>query len=181
MQLSRLSLRRNRLSPDAVNTCLVPGNAPGRLAHSLRELDLSSNGLHTVPEALFHCHGLQTLVLAYNALTDLSHLHWAALSVLETLDLSSNRLTNLGGVTGMTWIRHLNLENNDISVIPPELGLCTALESLQLAGNPQRQLSASALEKGTSAILRNLRDRLTPSSSSSSPRVPTVAPPLPLP
>lgn len=36
------------------------------------------------------------------------------------------------------------------------------LESLQLAGNPQRQLSASLLQRGTSATLRYLRERLPP-------------------
>ena len=38
----------------------------------------------------------------------------------------------------------------------------TGLESLLLAGNPQRQVSPSLLERGTAATLDYLRDRLPP-------------------
>lgn len=68
---------------------------------------------------------LQTLILGFNSLSDLSNLPWAALASLESLDLSSNRLRNLGDVVLMTWLRRLNLENNEISPVPLELGLCT--------------------------------------------------------
>ena len=67
----------------------------------------------------------QTLVLGYNSLSDLSGLPWAALSTLENLDLSNNRLRTLGDVVLMTWLRRLNLENNEINPLPLELGLCT--------------------------------------------------------
>lgn len=49
---------------------------------------------------------------------------WAALAALENLDLSSNRLRTLGDVVLMTWLRRLNLENNEINPVPLELGLC---------------------------------------------------------
>lgn len=55
----------------------------------------------------------------------MSGLPWAALGSLETLDLSNNRLRSLGDVVLMTWLRRLNLENNDVSPVPLELGLCT--------------------------------------------------------
>lgn len=67
----------------------------------------------------------QTLVLGFNTLSDLSGLPWATLSALENLDLSSNRLRALGDVVLMTWLRRLNLENNEINPVPLELGLCT--------------------------------------------------------
>ena len=63
--------------------------------------------------------------MGFNSLSDLSDLPWAALASLESLDLSSNRLGNLGDVVLMTWLRRLNLENNEISPVPLELGLCT--------------------------------------------------------
>lgn len=64
-------------------------------------------------------------------LEDLSDRPWAALSALENLDLSSNRLKNLGDIVLMHWLRRLNLENNEINRVPLELGLCTG--SLQLS------------------------------------------------
>ncbi|CAN0219138.1 unnamed protein product, partial [Laminaria digitata] len=121
---------------------------------------------------------LQTLVLGFNSLSDLSGLPWAALSTLENLDVSSNRLRTLGDVVLMTWLRRLNLENNEISSLPLELGLCTGLESLLLAGNPQRQLSASVLQRGTAATLGYLRDRLPPGHRPRTPATPPPPPPL---
>lgn len=67
----------------------------------------------------------QTLILGFNSLSDVSGLPWAALAALESLDLSSNRLHDLGDVVLMTWLRRLNLENNEISPVPLELGLCS--------------------------------------------------------
>ncbi|CAM9618925.1 unnamed protein product [Scytosiphon promiscuus] len=183
MSLNRLSLRRNSLSsPSTVEAFLTPpaiappGSLP--LSISIRELDLSSNDLGEVPPSIFACRGLQTLLLSYNSLSNVSGLPWAALSKLEGLDLSSNRLRALGDVVLMTWLRRLNLENNDISPVPLELGLCTGLESLLLAGNPQRQISASLLQRGTVATLAYLRDRLPHDHR---PRTPITPPPPPTP
>ncbi|CAB1109033.1 unnamed protein product [Ectocarpus sp. CCAP 1310/34] len=183
MAIYRLSLRRNSLSSSAAVEAFLappaiapPGSLP--LSISIRELDLSSNDLGEVPPAIFACRGLQTLVLAYNPLSDVSGLPWAALGSLENLDLSNNRLRSLGDVVLMTWLRRLNLENNDISPVPLELGLCTGLESLLLAGNPQRQISPSLLQRGTVATLAYLRDRLPPDYR---PRTPMTPPPAPKP
>ncbi|CAM9802604.1 unnamed protein product, partial [Pylaiella littoralis] len=183
MAIYRLSLRRNSLSSAAVvgeflapPSLASPGSLP--LSISIRELDLSSNGLGEMPPSIFACRGLQTLILGFNALTDVSGLPWASLATLETLDLSSNRLRILGDVVLMTWLRHLNLENNEISPVPLELGLCTGLESLVLAGNPQRQVSASLLQRGTAATLSYLSTRLPPGHR---PRAPQTPPPIPAP
>lgn len=74
----------------------------------------------------------QTLLLGFNSLSDLSDLPWVALTSLESLDLSSNRLRTLGDVVLMTWLRRLNLENNEISPVPLELGLCTGEHTVDL-------------------------------------------------
>eukprot|EP00752_Nemacystus_decipiens_P004155 g3802.t1 len=183
MPIHRLSLRRNSLSsPTSVDEFLAPPSIapPGSLplSISIRELDLSSNGLSDVPSSVFACRGLETLILGFNSLSDLSDLPWAALASLENLDLSSNRLRRLGDVVLMTWLRRLNLENNEISPVPLELGLCTGLESLLLAGNPQRQVSAALLQRGTAATLSYLSKRLPPGHR---PRAPMTPPPAPTP
>lgn len=69
--IQRLSLRRNRLSSvsGSVDAFLAPSGVvatpPGSLllARSIRELDLSSNGMLEVPEAVFVCRGLQVRVV----------------------------------------------------------------------------------------------------------------------
>jgi Leucine-rich repeat (LRR) protein len=70
-----------------------------------------------VPAALFLCASLRTLCLSVNALHDLSPHPWSALAALETLDVCDNRLTRLGDVAVMTWLRHLNLANNAVSAL----------------------------------------------------------------
>ncbi|CAN0456183.1 unnamed protein product, partial [Laminaria digitata] len=63
MALHRLSLRRNSLSSAAaVGAFLTPPMAPPGslpLSRSIRELDLSSNGLNEMPPSIFACRGLQ--------------------------------------------------------------------------------------------------------------------------
>lgn len=68
MPIYRLSLRRNSLSSAAgVDGFLAPPSIapPGSLPLSLsiRELDLSSNGLGEVPASIFACRGLQVGVM----------------------------------------------------------------------------------------------------------------------
>lgn len=68
MSIYRLSLRRNSLSStERVDEFLAPPSIapPGSLplSISVRELDLSSNGLGEVPGSIFACRGLQVGVL----------------------------------------------------------------------------------------------------------------------
>lgn len=63
LPLERLSLRRNSLSStEVVDAFLAPPTAPAGslpLNRSLRELDVSSNGLTEVPLSIFSCRCLQ--------------------------------------------------------------------------------------------------------------------------
>lgn len=65
LPLERLSLRRNSLSStEVVDAFLAPPTAPAGslpLNRSLRDLDLSSNGLAEVPLSIFSCRGVQVL------------------------------------------------------------------------------------------------------------------------
>jgi Leucine rich repeat len=72
--------------------------------------------LADVPEVVFHCTALRTLGLGVNALTTVAHSPWTALNRLESLDLSNNQIKDIGDVCIMTWLRHLSLENNVVSV-----------------------------------------------------------------
>lgn len=64
------------------------------------------------------------------------------------------------------------------STVPCPPARCEGLESLLLAGNPQRQISAALLQRGTTATLSYLSKRLPPGHC---PRVPKTPSPTPTP
>ena len=64
------------------------------LLQSLQHLALSYNALESLPDELFFCHKLRTLLLGYNHLTQLSP-DVAALQALSRLELKGNRLETL--------------------------------------------------------------------------------------
>lgn len=79
-----------------------------QVAHGLSQLGLSASGTHQVyqrleithtdlqdPQAITHCQHIQQLVLSGNCLTTLQPL--SQLKHLTSLDVSNNRLTQVGG------------------------------------------------------------------------------------
>ena len=58
---------------------------------------------------------------------------------------------------GLNKLSELNLSNNEISMVPPELALLPALRNINLNGNPTRSLRGSVIASGSEAILRCLR------------------------
>ncbi|KAM1101186.1 hypothetical protein ACFX2B_007498 [Malus domestica] len=55
----------------------------------------------------------------------------------------------------------LNLSNNSLSGLPPELGQMTTLRQLLLTGNPIRTLRSTLVSGSTPALLKYLRSRLS--------------------
>ena len=58
------------------------------------------------------------------------------LTVLESVNLSNNKLTSLRGIEQLQNLREINAQNNNISTLHPELQEIYGLESLNLVGNP---------------------------------------------
>ena len=54
----------------------------------------------------------------------------------------------------------LDVRDNDIANLPPQLSLATALQSLSLSGNPLRAIPLSVQQKGTAAVLALLAKRM---------------------
>ncbi|ELR54685.1 Leucine-rich repeat-containing protein 40 [Bos mutus] len=81
---------------------------------------------------------------------------------LETILISNNHVGSLDPqkMKTMENLITLDLQNNDLLQIPPELGNCVNLRTLLLDGNPFRVPRAAILMKGTAAILEYLRDRI---------------------
>ena len=81
---------------------------------------------------------------------------------LETLLLNGNQIKviDVQGLRQLKMLAVLDLANNDIQQVPPELGTLTQLRALQLEGNPFRVPRPQILVKGTQSILSYLRDRI---------------------
>jgi len=154
--LKVLNASRNEITNDDQDAALPDG----ALAKSLQELDLSGNRLLRVPRCCLGLHVLRSLSLARNELSGDLGRGWASLLSLETLNLADNRLGAMGDVHKAPALTTLDLGNNCLRSVPPELGLCDCLRSLVLHGNPQRAIRAETLPKDTLKVLARLRDRL---------------------
>ncbi|KAJ1401923.1 Leucine-rich repeat, partial [Sesbania bispinosa] len=65
------------------------------------------------------------------------------------------------GLKDLTSLTELDLSDNNISALPPELGLLEpSLQVLRLDGNPFRSIRRTVLDKGTKAVLKYLKDKL---------------------
>lgn len=155
------------------------------LLPKLYELNLSSNRLGTIPSSLVNLgNNLQFVNLANNKLSQLPadfgnlvNLREVCLNCnkfdavpsclyscgkLETLMISDNRITTIevDGLKQLTKLTILDLGNNNVGSVPPELGLLTNIRSLTLDGNAFRVPRPQILVKGTESILAYLRDRI---------------------
>lgn len=88
------------------------------------------------------------------------------LPLLEMLDASDNQISDAGFLIGLkSSLSRLNLQNNNLSNLPVELGFFPNLKSVLLEGNPLRAIRRDVLEKGTVELLQFLRDRMSPGAA----------------
>ncbi|KAJ8721607.1 hypothetical protein PYW07_002382 [Mythimna separata] len=173
-----VDLSKNKLS--AVPIGIV------RLSDSLTSLVLSSNNVTSIPPEINSCKHLQYIDLGKNLLIDLPP-ELGDLKYLRELVISNNKFTKIprcvydlenleillaaenkieeinvssDALAKMKKLAVLDLSNNNISTVPPELGHFTHLRSLELMGNCFRQPRHAILAKGTASILSYLRDRI---------------------
>lgn len=66
----------------------------------------------------------------------------------------------MDGLKQLGRLSILDLGNNNIGQVPPELGLLTNLRALTLDGNAFRVPRPQILVKGTASIMAYLRDRI---------------------
>ncbi|KNC48650.1 leucine-rich repeat-containing protein 40 [Thecamonas trahens ATCC 50062] len=173
--LEALSLARNKLE-------LVPESLLPPLA-SLSLLNLAHNGLRAPPRSLAALAGsLTSLDLSFNrgmalqfALNELYSLQRVVLSgcklrswpfatddpfpaPLVDLVLDSNAFDFIPPPTHIDdcALSTLDVRNNELCELPPDLGFFPVLSALMFDGNPSRRLMRVAL-KGTSALKKHLR------------------------
>ncbi|ELU16143.1 hypothetical protein CAPTEDRAFT_182426 [Capitella teleta] len=124
-------------------------------------LDLGGNQLLSLPAELSNASSLRELVISFNRFTSIPSVVYS-LPCLEIILAGSNQIAEIDaqGLKSLAQLATLDLQNNDIRQVPPELGLVTQLRSLQLEGNAIRQPRPAILSKGTLAILEYLRGRI---------------------
>jgi Leucine-rich repeat (LRR) protein len=77
------------------------------------------------------------------------------------LRFNDNRIRELSpAVSLLDELDELDLTNNDLGTLPPELGLLTRLRWLGVEGNMLRMIRRPVIERGTKALLEYLRDKL---------------------
>ncbi|NWW78465.1 LRC40 protein, partial [Climacteris rufus] len=147
-----VSLGFNKISSISSELCVL---------HKLTHLDLRNNILTALPEEMVALKRLQTINLAFNRFKVFPSVLYQ-LAALETILLSNNQVGSIDPVQlkGMDRLGTLDLQNNDLLQVPPELGNCENLRSLLLEGNPFRTPRAAVLAKGTAALLEYLRSRI---------------------
>ncbi|KAJ8613831.1 hypothetical protein CTAYLR_004924 [Chrysophaeum taylorii] len=159
-QLRFANLQTLDLSGNAL--CASDAQPPG--PPNVANLDVSRNRLDAIPPAVTTLTTLRELRLSRNAITSLGHQWTTTLPNLETLDVKMNKLGCLGDVWLAPNLRVLDVSDNDLSYIPPDLGLAPALAHLVLHGNPQRAIRATDLPKDTPKLLARLRAKLSSSN-----------------
>ncbi|XP_056131788.1 leucine-rich repeat-containing protein 40 isoform X2 [Lampris incognitus] len=150
--VSELNLGFNRLTCCSPEICMLL---------QLTHLDFRNNKLDELPSDMKNLTRLRSVVLSSNRFKYFPDVLYQVVS-LETVLLSDNQV---GGIDPcrlrqLVNLSTLDLSNNDLLNIPPELGLCTNLRCLSLQGNPFRAPRAAIVAKGTDAVLEYLRSRI---------------------
>ncbi|XP_051481609.1 leucine-rich repeat-containing protein 40 isoform X2 [Apus apus] len=129
--------------------------------NQLSQVPPRNNFLTSLPEEMESLARLQIINLSFNRFKVFPCVLYRILT-LETILLSNNQVGSIDPLQlkKMDKLGTLDLQNNDLLQVPPELGNCENLRTLLLEGNPFRTPRAAILAKGTAAVLEYLRSRI---------------------
>ncbi|NXT37761.1 LRC40 protein, partial [Pelecanoides urinatrix] len=147
-----VNLGFNKISSISLELCML---------HKLAHLDIRNNFLTSLPEEMEALTRLQIINLSFNRFKVFPSVLYRIVA-LETILLSNNQVGSIDPLQlqKMDKLGTLDLQNNDLLQVPPELGNCETLRTLLLEGNPFRTPRAAILAKGTAAVLEYLRSRI---------------------
>lgn len=129
------------------------------LAETLEILDLSGNGLSTLPDDLHRLHKLRILFCSDNRFTELPAVIGQC-SELEMVGFKANQIRQVPAAALPAKLRWLILTDNRISELPPEIGRCTRLQKLMLAGNQLQSLPPTMTNCTRLELMRIAANRL---------------------
>ncbi|XP_010603419.1 leucine-rich repeat-containing protein 40 isoform X2 [Fukomys damarensis] len=129
--------------------------------NQLCEVPKRNNFFDSLPEDMKLLIKLQLINLSFNRFKVIPEVLYD-IPTLEIILIGNNQIGSLDPQKLMTMenLLTLDLQNNDLLHIPPELGNCVHLRTLFLDGNPFRVPRAAILKKGTAAVLEYLRSRI---------------------
>jgi Leucine-rich repeat (LRR) protein len=129
---------------------------------AMPHLNLWKQQLGHVPDTVWERTDLETLVLADNALCELSE-HIARLTRLRMLDLGHNRLTRVPDAIGdlESLTDFLYLHDNRLVTLPDSLGRLSRLRYLNIGQNAFTELPPAVCNMGALVELRAEDNRLT--------------------
>ncbi|KAK1932575.1 Leucine-rich repeat-containing protein 40 [Phytophthora citrophthora] len=153
--LELLRLRKNHLSTESINELF--GNSLS-IGATLKELDLRNNNIAVLPLEICQLHE-----------STLDQFPWSQLAKVSVVSVSDNKLRSLGRIYDAPLLASLSFENNNLTKVPCELGLCPHLRAIYMNGNPQRTVRGAVIAKGSAEILAYLKNKLPPNTVLSPP------------
>ena len=104
---------------------------------------------------------LQQLHLHVNRITDIRELCRKEFENLEVLDIGNNKIREMPTalVFYLANLTMLAMVNNDVTSMPAWIGFHKRISTLQIDGNPLKQIRRQIVDKGTQEIMRYLRDK----------------------
>ena len=105
-----------------------------------KTLNLSNQGLTTIPPYVFNQRNLEELNVSHNSLTGAIQSQIGQLINLRVLNASNNSMTGVPAEIGqLQKLETLDLSYNQLTGLPNELGNLKNLKTLNLAGNAYSQ------------------------------------------
>lgn len=123
------------------------------LAETLEVLNLSGNRITSLPDQLPRLRQLRILFCSYNDFTHLPEVLGECPS-LEVIGLRANRIRHVPASALPPSLRSLVLTDNELTQLPPTLGLQTGLQKIMLAGNRLTSLPDSLQHAEKLELLR---------------------------
>ena len=169
--LQTLDLSRNRIEWSSPGSCgggTFRGDVEGAsrvgdqlTLPALTILNLRQNKLQDLPK-LCMCTQLAELHLGHNDITVVSAAWFdGCRETLKFIDLSNNKINQVDALTVLVKLQRCDLSNNDLSTLPPRMGLLKDLSAIVLDGNPMKGIRREIVLKGTKELLAYLKSRLT--------------------
>jgi Leucine-rich repeat (LRR) protein len=128
-------------------------------ASFLSSINISRNSLDHVPRNIVDVVSLRELNLSFNKVTSLASIRVYGLPNLEVLNLSNNRLKEVGHIQPeKSRLRVVDFSNNDLVDVPFQFGFIETLHSLSLQGNSIRLLRQAIINgpfEGLKQALKN--------------------------
>ncbi|KAK9363430.1 hypothetical protein V1504DRAFT_401411 [Lipomyces starkeyi] len=151
--LRSINLSHNNLGEDAFVSPIS--------LRSLSELNLSCNSINSLIMfvANFQLQSLQKLDLSFNKVHHVPLNLVMAFSTLEELNLHENKISEIDA-DAFKGLEKIDLSNNSIRYLPPELGKIKTIVTLKVHGNIFKTPRWQIVQKGTDALMEWLRLRL---------------------